>query len=64
MIAGWIEIQFWKFVKWLILHGYGYCDESDGQAFMTKGRCACCDATDVQKWIGEHIELIRWTHKQ
>lgn len=58
-LKDYIEVQFFSFVKWVIYQGYGYCVERDGEAFMTKGRCAGCDASDVQDWIDEHISLIK-----
>lgn len=54
-----LEIQFWKSAKWLLRHGYGYCEERDGGKFMEQGRCVGCDASDVQDWIDSHIDLLR-----
>lgn len=54
-----LEIIFWKFAKYIIRKGYGYCEELDGEAFMSNGRCCVCDATQVQQWIDKHIELIK-----
>ena len=53
-----IETLFWKFVKYIIVKGWGTCEESDGEPFMSQGRCASCDATEVVRWIDRHIELI------
>lgn len=54
-----IEVQFFRFMKWLIYRGYGYCEERDGFTFMQEGRCAGCDASDVQDFIDYHISLIK-----
>jgi len=54
----WIATQFWKFVKYRINQGYGYCDGRDGERFLSPGRCPACDASDVCDWISTHIILI------
>lgn len=54
-----LEIQFWKLAKYIIKKGYGYCSERDGGVFMSSGRCDCCNASDVQDWIDDHISLIK-----
>lgn len=56
----WLEIKFWQFVKWFIRRGYGYCVERDGAEFLAQGRCAGCNASDVQDWIDRHIDLIKF----
>lgn len=53
-----LEKQFWKVAKYLLKKGYGYCDERDGEAFMSEGRCPCCDASEVYDWIDLHIRLL------
>lgn len=57
-----IEIKFWQFVKWVIYKGYGYCRKKERMdlPLMSEGRCAECDASDVQDWIDKHIELIKF----
>ena len=55
----WIEIQFWKVVKWLLKSGYGYCKERTSTPFGTKGRCGSCNASDFQDFIDQHISLIK-----
>ena len=47
-----LEILFWRFAKYLLFKGYGYCDERE------EG-CGCCAASEVQDWIDCHIELLR-----
>ena len=59
-MLNWLEIQFWRFAKWLLKRGYGYCNERDGGKFLEKGRCGACDASDVQDWIDKHIDLLKW----
>ncbi len=54
-----LEIQLFRFIKYLINIGYGYCDERDGGIFMDKSRCSGCNASDVQDWIDGHIDLLR-----
>lgn len=66
----WIEIQFWKFVKYIIRRGYGAnCPVSDLDEFkkMFKkpmdvfhpSRCGSCRAKEIIDWIDGHIELIK-----
>ena len=55
----WFEIYFWKIALYLLRTGYGYCDERDEEMFMTESRCGCCDASDVQDWIKNHLKLIK-----
>lgn len=57
-----LETKFFLFVKWLIRRGYGYEDKRDRDdfhVFMQNGRCAGCDASEVQDWIDKHIKLIQ-----
>lgn len=54
----WLEIQFWKVAKHLLKKGYGYCDERDGEKFMSDGRCGACDSSDVYDWVDAHIRLL------
>lgn len=53
-----LEVCFWKFARGLLKRGYGYCNERTTLNFREKGRCGACDASDVQDWIQEHINLI------
>lgn len=57
-MKNYLEIQFWKIAKLILQRGYGYCEERDGGVFMSSGRCAQCDASDVMDWIDKHIELL------
>lgn len=56
----WIETQFWKFAKYLIKKSYGYepVHDRDGMPMGAQGRCAGCRASEVQDWIGDHIDII------
>lgn len=54
-----LEIQLFRFIKWLIHKGYGYCEERDGGVFLVKPRCAACNASDVCDWIDGHISLLK-----
>jgi len=65
-----IEILFWRFVRWLIIRGYGErCEVSDlvenatmykiPQDVFHSGRCSCCRAWEIIDWIDEHIDLIK-----
>lgn len=55
-----LAILFWKFTKWLIKRGYAYCEERDGGVFLSQGRCGGCNASDVQDWIDDHIDLLKF----
>lgn len=66
----WLEIQFWRIAKWIIIRGYG-CDcrsyDLDDLPEMYKKpkdvfafhRCASCRAKEVVDWIDNHISLIK-----
>jgi uncharacterized cysteine cluster protein YcgN (CxxCxxCC family) len=48
-----LEIQFWRIAKWLIVHHYGkkcieYCEG-----------CGTCDAHKIIEWIDTEIWLIK-----
>jgi hypothetical protein len=69
-MSDYLQIQFWKFAKWLIIRGYGpgcetsdLCDFKDmyktPQDVFAKGRCASCRAKEIVDWIDNHIELLR-----
>lgn len=49
-----LEIQFWRQAKWLIIKGYGAdCpDYAEG--------CASCEAKKIVEWIDGHINLLRF----
>ena len=59
-----LEIQFFRLVKWVIYRGYGWCDHPrelcDGK--LDRG-CAACKASEVQDWIDGHISLLEWNKK-
>lgn len=55
----WIEIKFFKIVKYIIYKGYGYCKERDRGKFLSEHRCGACDASDIQDWIDKHINLLK-----
>ena len=52
----WLEIQFFKVAKWLIIRGYGCrCKEEDYDE-----NCAECEAGRMVRWISQHIENIKY----
>ena len=53
-----LEIRLFQFIKWIIFKGYGYETMAERQNFGV-GKCAGCDASWVQDWIDNHIELIK-----
>ena len=59
-----LEIIFWKIALKILKKGYGYCWERDGGKFRGKNRCSGCDGSDVQDWISDHIDLIKWWRKE
>lgn len=69
-MRNYLEIQFWKIAKRIIVAGYGCsCETSDLDDFpkiykkpkdvFNPARCASCRAKEVCDWIDSHIELIR-----
>lgn len=68
----WLEIQFWKVAKWLIIRGYGsgcetsHIDETmfdnpdELRVYLKSGaRCGSCRAKEIIEWIDEHINLLK-----
>lgn len=63
-----LEIQFWKWAKWIIKQRYGAnCESADYEEFENhprelnhQGRCAGCQAKEVCEWIDGHIDLLNF----